>query len=85
MWRGYDQLLARYYNSIVTEWVARGYNNSMSTLPINIDLAINQGFPLWLGRPSFHAAHRSNLLHKLPGWYKQFGWTEPNNLEYEWS
>lgn len=42
------------------------------------------GMPEWLGRPDFHASHRSNLLRKAPEHYSQFGWTETPDLEYVW-
>jgi len=40
--------------------------------------------PSWLGNEDFHASHRSNLIRKDWVWYDQFGWTEPNNLQYIW-
>jgi len=42
------------------------------------------GPPNWLGDEEFHASHRSNLLRKLPEYYRAFGWTEPDNLPYIW-
>lgn len=41
-------------------------------------------YPIWLGNAEFHASHRSNLLRKNPEHYKQFNWSEPNNLSYIW-
>ena len=29
MWEGYESSLADYTNAMITEWIARGYNNSM--------------------------------------------------------
>lgn len=40
--------------------------------------------PPWYGSDDFHAAHRSNLLRKDQTHYRQFGWTEPLDLEYVW-
>jgi hypothetical protein len=52
----------------------------MKTYEIPEDVTL----PHWLGREDFHASHRSNLIRKDPIWYGQFGWTEPNNIEYIW-
>jgi hypothetical protein len=88
MWDGYDISLARYGITICNEWIRRGYKDSMkerfidilnSFLPYN-----NQCDPHWLGDENFHASHRSNLLKKNYEYYKQFGWNEPDNLEYIW-
>lgn len=40
--------------------------------------------PKWLGNHIFHASHRSNLLRKDPEHYGQFGWNEPDDLDYVW-
>ena len=34
MWRGYKDALAVYHNTMIDEWVARGYNNTMAKLPV---------------------------------------------------
>lgn len=80
MWTGYLDALKTYHNMCIEEWVRRGYKNTMKLyeLPSHITL------PHWLGREDFHASHRSNLLRKDAIWYGQFGWSEPNNLEYVW-
>lgn len=72
MWKGYEEALKEYYNAIVEEWVARGYNNSMPLF----ELADVTPMPPWLGDSRVHASHRANLLRKLPEHYGQFGWTE---------
>ena len=79
MWDGYADALATYYNTMVDEWVSRGYNNTMAHLPVwEVEV------PWWWGDDSLHASHRSNLLRKDPDFYGQYGWTEPDNLEYVW-
>jgi hypothetical protein len=80
MWRGYLDALKLYHNLSILEWKSRGFKNTMKLydLPDSIDL------PHWIGREDFHASHRSNLIRKDPIWYGQFGWSEPNNLEYIW-
>jgi hypothetical protein len=80
MWRGYLDALKMYHNLAIQEWIIRGFKNTMKLyeLPETITL------PHWVGRKDVHASHRSNLLRKDPIWYGNFGWTEPNNLEYVW-
>ncbi|HEX9036695.1 MAG TPA: MSMEG_6728 family protein [Ktedonobacterales bacterium] len=80
MWRGYEDALRLYMNVMITEWVARGFRNTMALAPV-------EGAPeapAWLSDPAFHAAHRSNLLRKDPAHYGQFGWTEAPDMPYVW-
>jgi hypothetical protein len=80
MWKGFENVLKHYYNNCVTEWVRRGYKNTMKLLPVELYAAQ----PSWLGEEEFHAAHRSNLLRKDSAYYSKFGWKEPDNLAYVW-
>lgn len=80
MWKGYEDALSFYYHCCLSEWEGRGYKNNMP-YP---DLPKWMAFPSWLGDPVFHASHRSNLLRKDPEHYGQFGWKEPNDLDYFW-
>ena len=92
MWRGHEPALYLYQFAVCKEWTDnRGYKDTcraktfgylFSLIIENED--INYSMPAWLGDKAFHAAHRSNLLRKNPEWYGQFGWTEPDNLEYVW-
>ena len=81
MWKGYEQSLIVYHNECILEWVDRGYKNTMPLIP-------NTGTitdPSWLGDPSFHQSHRSNLIRKDPEYYRdQVGWTDPDDLDYIW-
>lgn len=80
MWKGFEDALSLYYNLCIREWEKRGYNNTMLTVAgLN-----NPKMPPWFGDEDFHASHRSNLLRKDPQWYGQFGWSEPDDLEYVW-
>lgn len=80
MWAGYENALKLYYNTILQEWIDRGYNNTMAfeDIPEKIEM------PPWMGDPLIHAAYRSNLLRKDPVFYSQFGWIEPDDLPYIW-
>jgi|TARA_B110000438_G_scaffold143536_1_gene138381 hypothetical protein len=80
MWRGFEAMLAVYHNTIIEEWISRGYRNSMKIIiPSSAPIS-----PCWLGNSEFHASHRSNLLRKDPEHYAQFGWTESDDLPYVW-
>lgn len=82
MWYGYAPSLMQYKDYCIAEWVRRGYKNNM--LYLGMDKLPPFPTPSWFGNPAFHAAHRSNLLRKDAEYYGQFGWTEPDNLEYMW-
>lgn len=85
MWHGCITGLLEYHYAICDEWTSRGYKDTCkekATLLVPPMPWIV--YPEWLGEEKFHASHRSNLLRKDPVWYGQFGWTEPNDLEYFW-
>jgi hypothetical protein len=81
MWRGFEDALKAYYNAVLAEWIARGYNNTMLPEPLPDG---EPAKPWWFGQDKFHAAHRANLLRKDPIYYGQFGWEEDPGLEYWW-
>ena len=81
MWSGYENALTLYMNTVIIEWIRRGYKNNMLLCEVNENDVV---YPLWLGDNRFHASHRSNLLRKDPKYYGQFGWNEPDNLPYFW-
>lgn len=80
MWNGYTNALSVYYNTILDEWIGRGYKNNM---PYIAGIPTCK-MPPWLGDEQFHASHRSKLLSKNHKYYSQFGWKEPNDLPYVW-
>ena len=79
MWTPYVQALMLYTNTIINEWIKRGYNNNMKLYEIN-----SITMPHWLGNNEFHASHRANLLRKDYEHYSQFGWKENSELPYVW-
>lgn len=91
MWRGYELSLAEYTVAICDQWTGRGYIDTVKEKTLNLlnltsldvfeDAVVD---PRWIGDPAFHAAHRSNLLRKMPNHYGQLGWTEPDDLPYVW-
>ena len=79
MWTPYVQALMLYTNTIINEWIKRGYNNTMKLSEIN-----SMTMPHWLGNTKFHASHRANLLRKDYEHYSQFGWEENPENPYVW-
>ena len=91
MWRGHEGALYRYTGAVCNEWVRRGFKNEATQETLLIlwhhhmnHLILHDNNPSWMGSRKFHAAHRSNLLRKLPTHYGQFGWKEPDDLPYVW-
>jgi hypothetical protein len=81
MWMGYNQCLRRYYNTIVNEWVNRGYKNNMPILPID---RIKFVKPSWLSDKRIQLSHRGNLLRKNPDYYNKFNWNVDSHCPYFW-
>ena len=81
MWRGYEDALRLYVNTIIDEWQRRGYLNTMPRYPLDESAIV---FPWWLGDPRLHESHRSNLLRKNAAHYSQFGWDIADDLPYFW-
>jgi len=81
-WRGYEYALRQYLDACITEWVLRGFNNTMCRMwlqPHETPI-----MPPWLGDKRYHASHRAVLLYKAPDHYSQFGWTETPEYNYYW-
>jgi hypothetical protein len=80
MWRRHSNVLAMYYNAMISQWLNLGYRNSMKPLQIHFPIE----YPPFIGDTNFHNSHKSNLLRKDPKFYSQFGWNVPDNLPYVW-
>lgn len=83
MWEGYLGALQNYTNIIITEWIIRGYNNTMSTYVLSEEPIK----PWWFGDESFHRAMRARLIEKLPEFYlDKFGEQDKgfNDSKYFW-
>ena len=84
-WRGYEGKLALYGARMCTEWLRRGFQDSlrpwfMTQWLLSSDRS--QRDPPWLGCEKYHASHRSNLKRKDPEYYEHF--EEPPILAYYW-
>lgn len=73
MWRGYVNALRLYHDTVVVEWIKRGYKNNMELFGMYEKDIV---FPPWLGDPLFHASHRAALMFKDPYYYGRYGWEE---------
>lgn len=88
MWRGYEHTLIHYALIVCTEWINRGYKDSLYPYFTN---CISQGkwdksiviIPPWL-TDDFCKSHQSNLVRKLPAHYRQHFPHIPDNLPYLW-
>jgi hypothetical protein len=79
MWIGCEDALTVYMNACISEWVRRGFKNTMALQPY-----FPVVLPPWFGREDVHAAYRSKLLEKLPEHYSRFGWLEEPGRAYVW-
>ena len=82
MWLGYEDALVVYTRAMCTEWIERGYKDTLNERLGGTEA--ETVFPPWLGNSEFHLSHRSNLLRKLPEHYRTFWKDEPDNLPYIW-
>lgn len=83
MWRGHSAALAEYGYWVCSEWIARGYRDSL--LPFfEARMDVDPALPRWLANPAFCRSHQSNLIRKLPGHYRPLWPDVPDNLPYVW-
>lgn len=80
MWVGYTNCLRLYLKIMISEWIARGYKNTIVVPEFNDHIVV----PPWLGDEEFHSSHRATLLHKNYEHYKQFNWPEEPRYNYHW-
>lgn len=79
MWRGFIPALMEYHDTMIEEWIRRGFRNTMPIFDV-----IAKDYPPFIGDEAFHSSHRSNLLRKDPVFYGAFGWTDDPNAPYIW-
>lgn len=81
MWVGFEGALAIYCNTMIREWIRRGYKNTMY-LYNEKDYEIKM--PPFIGNKAFHLSHQSNLVRKNPEFYGPIFPNVEKNLEYVW-
>lgn len=67
MWRGYEGALKYYYNCMVSEWVKRGYNNTMKFYKLPDRIII----PWFVSCKTVRLSHQASLLRKHPAYYEK--------------
>ena len=81
MWKDYVPALKLYMNVSITEWVLRGFNNTMKFEDVTEDPVV---IPPFIGNERFHSSHRANLLKKDFSFYSQYDWKENPLDPYVW-
>jgi len=87
MWLGHDRALLEYGRVICEVWIERGYKD---TLKQRFEAALETlggpsvERPAWFGLEAFHRSHQSNLIRKLPEYYRLQFPNVPDDLPYVW-
>jgi hypothetical protein len=83
MWEGHQCALALYCNTMIDEWIARGYQNTMKKLPH----CKTPRFPWWWNWDPLIKSHQASLNRKMPsvysfdvGEYAQWGYVWPSKI-----
>jgi hypothetical protein len=98
MWTGYEEGLVRYGLEVCRVWCESGRQDTcagtlltdlvrrtgVSSVRSQPELAGAGELPPWLGRPDFHRSHRSALVTKDPGFYRELFPDVPEGLPYVW-
>lgn len=80
MWLGYEQALKQYINVHIDRWISLGYTNNMERYDVPAEIPQ----PVWTYDPYFLERHRSNLIRKDPGHYRELFPDAEADLEYFW-
>ena len=87
MWTGHTCFLAKYCNTMISEWKFRGYKNTMEFLPH----CANPRPPWWWGWAPIHLSHQASLNRKKPDYYKfdvgsymKYGYAWPSKVLSCW-
>lgn len=84
MWRGYENALICYGQTMCDEWIARGNEDTCRDKLARYMIRESTKSPPWMHDERLHSSHRAALLYKLPAHYSQFGWTETPKQDYYW-
>lgn len=80
MWWGAPLLLSKYHDTMLNEWMARGYTNNMQFQSAGI---YDRVMPAWF-TPELVLSHQSNLIRKKPEHYRPLWPDVPDDLPYIW-
>ncbi len=82
MWKGYEDALKLYYNTMVDEWIHRGFLNTMK----KYDIKNNVNMPWFINCKPILLSHRASLLRKFPSYYNKYFKVHPKYMKrsYVW-
>jgi hypothetical protein len=83
MWRGYENYLCKYGAVMCTEWMQRGFKDSLFAQFIDYYQFFEEIKPWWYDYEPLHISHQSNLYRKDPVHYAMFA-DAPKDLPYVW-
>lgn len=86
MWAGCEQALALYGHAMCSEWIERGFQDSLREefASYVFDHTISVRWPWWLGHKEMVRSHRSKLVAKMPNFYAPRMEDAGLNLPYLW-
>lgn len=80
MWRGHEQALKLYYNTMIDEWIRRGYVNNMK----KYRLVKTVELPWFMFSKPILMSHRASLLRKNPKHYSKYFKAHPSYLKHSY-
>lgn len=86
MWRGFGPALAEYGLIACDLWIAKGYKDTCRDKIAALRDEFFPGrliVPDWVDGP-IHRTHQSNLVRKLPEFYRPLWPDVPDDLPYHW-
>lgn len=87
MWRGWEPALIQYGYEICREWISRGFKDTcelkIAQFARTYPVPLNIKMPGWLHDEFIHR-HRSNLIRKMPEYYKKLWPDISDDLAYIW-
>jgi hypothetical protein len=93
MWRSHIDALCVYGLGMCSEWLSRGYKDSLSVRFaefLGIDAQPSAStlesivWPEWIDRTDITVSHRANLIRKMPEHYGSIWPTVDSSLPYVW-
>lgn len=82
MWREHLTVLWLYHDTMIQEWIDRGYRNNMPFMRGSNHYWFPKT-PEWI-TPELVRSHQSNLIRKKPEHYARLFPDVPDDLEYIW-
>ena len=81
MWRKNEHVLKHYINTMIKEWINRGFENNMEFEEVDPEILYS---PRRLFDRKLHLSHRARLLKKNPKHYGQYWKAKDPNAPYWW-